>query len=91
MIPMEEIRKKSSEFLLKLYYKSKGNVNKFFPVYEIGEELGFDKDLTKEVEEYLKSKEKIEYRAFTDDPKLELGYKISITLEGIRQVEESLK
>jgi hypothetical protein len=52
-------------------------------MWEIGDQLGFDRDLTISIAQYLKDEGLLEFRA--------LGGIISITHYGNKEVEENLK
>lgn len=53
MINPEEMKKKRFQFLYKLYEMSEGNRALGFSKYRIGEELGFDHELTGVMAQYL--------------------------------------
>ena len=78
----DEIGKKRSDFLKKLYEFSDGTETKFLSMWEIGDQLGFDRDLTIFIVQYLKAEGLIQFRA--------LGGIISITHYGIKEAERSL-
>lgn len=82
MDSIEEINKKRFDFLKKLYELSGGNEHKLFNMWEIGDQLGFDHDLTISIAQYLKGEGLLGFRA--------LGGIISITHYGTKEVEENL-
>jgi hypothetical protein len=47
--PLEDIQSKGDRFLSELYGLSKGNQNRGFNMYEIGEGIGFDEFETEEI------------------------------------------
>jgi hypothetical protein len=77
----DELEKKRSDFLKRLYELSDGAETKFINMWEIGDQLGFDRDLTISIAQYLKGEGLIEFRA--------LGGIISITHYGIKEAERS--
>ena len=79
---IEELKKKRYLFLHSLWKLSGGNEYKLFPMWEIGDGLGFDNDLTDTICQYLKGEGLLE--TYT------LGPDIGITHEGVREVEEAL-
>ena len=50
----DELEKKRSDFLKRLYELSDGAETKFINMWEIGDQLGFDRDLTISIAQYLK-------------------------------------
>jgi hypothetical protein len=81
--PLDELENKRSDFLRKLYELSSRNEHKFFNMWEIGDQLGFDRDLTLSISQYLAGQGLLKFRA--------IGGIISITHYGIRETEENLK
>lgn len=82
MNEIEEMKKKRFQFLYRLYKLTGGDVFKQFDMYQTGKELGFDKDLTDKIVQYLKEEGLIKFLA--------MGGIIGITHQGIREVEEAL-
>jgi len=82
MNAIEEMKKKRFQFLHRLYELTGGNEFKWFNMFQIGKELGFEDDVTLNIAQYLEGEGLVEFRA--------LGDKIGITHEGIQQVEEAL-
>jgi len=81
----EEMKTKRSQFLHKLYGLTGGDESKWFRVFQIGEELGFDSNLTANIARYLGGEGLIVvHKTFTGDPNNNL---IGISHEGIREVE----
>jgi len=78
----EDMEKKRFQFLRRLYELTGGDECKLFDKLQIGKELGFEDDVTKNIAQYLNGEGLVEFRA--------LGDKIGITHEGIQQVEEAL-
>lgn len=79
MTTIEEIKEKRFQFLRKLYGLSGGDVSKGFDVSRIGEELGFDGDLTRNIVNYLLYEGLIANIG---------GGSVGITHWGIREVED---
>lgn len=77
-----EIVKQRLEFLKKVYDETDGDENKFVNMFDIGEELGFDRELSIKIYQYLKGEGLL--KPFT------LGGGIGITHAGIVKVEEDL-
>jgi hypothetical protein len=76
------LKKKRLDFLKKLYEVSESDETKFVNIYEIGSQLGFDRELTISITQYLKGEGLIQLRT--------IGGGISITHYGIKNVEKSL-
>lgn len=86
MNAIEEMKEKRFQFLHRLYELTGGDESKLFSMFEIGEERGFDRDLTVKIEQYLYGEELINHR-------LECGTRdreIAISHWGVRAVEEAL-
>ncbi len=83
MDSLDELEKKRFEFLRKLHELSDRNENKIVSMWEIGDQLGFDRNLTISIAQYLKGEGLLEFRA--------LGGIISITHYGNKEVEQNLK
>lgn len=81
MTIIEEKKEKRIQFLRKLYEMSSGEDNEMFNMHQIGEELGFDRDLTGNIAEYLEKEGLTEFQT--------IGGAIRITHRGIREVEEA--
>lgn len=82
METIEEERKRRLQFMKKLFEKSNGDELRYCMMFEIGEELGFDRDTTERVTQYLKGENLLEYKS--------LGGGIGITHWGVKEMEESL-
>ena len=83
----EELKKKRFQFLHKLYELTGGDESNWFKVFQIGEELGGDRDSTAKIAQYLEGERLIVVHATF------IGYcnkLIGISHEGIREVEEAL-
>ena len=79
---IEEKKKQRFQFLKRLYELSGGDKFKPFEMFEIGKELGFDKELTANLNQYLEGEMLIKYITFNNV--------ITITHIGIVEVEEAL-
>src|SRR3989344_5165042 len=79
---IEKLKAKRFQFLKKLWELSEGDEYKSFNMFEIGNELGFDHELTSSIYQYLRGEGLL--KAFT------LGGNIVITHAGIVEMEESL-
>ena len=79
MATIEEIKEKGFQFLRKLYELSGGDESEGFDVSRIGEELGYDSDLTGDIVDYLLEEELIVTTIGGGDTR--------ITHEGIQVVE----
>lgn len=66
-----------------LYEETGGSEMKWPNMWQLGEKLGFDKELTENIVEYLVGEFLIQYQA--------LGGAIGITHYGVREVEEALE
>ncbi len=82
MVDIQQLRKDRFKFLHLLYEKTEGSATKFLREREIGEELGFDKDLTYRIAEYLKGEMLLDYPEFGS---------VNITHEGVIEVETALQ
>ncbi len=78
---IDEIKKKRFRFLKKLYEKTEGDEQKWSNMWEIGEELGLEKDLAQRIYNYLQTEHLIESTVF--------GGGIKLTHKGVREVEEA--
>lgn len=81
MVDIEEMKKKRFQFLHKLYEITGGDKSKGFDYLWIGEALGFDRELTLNIEQYLTGEGLIKFQTLEH---------IGITHEGVREVEEAL-
>jgi hypothetical protein len=79
---VEELREARFRFLKALYDAVGGSLWTWPEMHELGASLGFDHELTGRVTDYLSGEGLVQYRA--------LGGIISITHEGIRQVEDAM-
>lgn len=80
--PPTERQGQRLQFLKRSHEKSGGNVRHGMDMWEVGEELGFDRETTTSVWDYLNAKGLVE-AAY-------LGGGYTITSEGIRYIEEGL-
>ncbi len=78
---IEELRKKRYQFLNALYEVTKGDEQSRVNMFEIGKELGFDRDLTSRIAKYLDGENLMKFRT--------IGGGIGITHFGIKEVEKS--
>ena len=77
---IDEMKKKRCQFLKKVYERSDRKVSEIVDIHQIGEELGFDRDLTLNIAQYLEEEGWIKFRT--------IGGKFGgITYRGIREVE----
>ena len=74
-------KKNSFLFLEKLYQITDGNSSSFVSMWELGSELGFDRQITRNIVDYLSEENLIE-------PKT-LGGGIGITHDGLIEIEDS--
>ena len=79
---IHELKAARFKFLNHLYELTGGNEMKQYKESEIGQELGFDKNLTDLIGQYLKNEGLIEYHTF--------GPMIGITHYGVTEVEDAL-
>lgn len=79
---VEELREARFRFLKALYDAAGGSLWKWPDMNELGASLEFDPELTGRVTDYLAGEGLVQYRA--------LGGIISLTHEGIRQVEDAM-
>jgi len=81
MNTIEDMKEKRFQFLYTLYNLAGGDEFKWFNMFQIGKELGFDRALTDNIVRYLKRERLIE-----------LGPRniIGISHDGIRKIEEAL-
>lgn len=82
MTTIEEIKRKRFQFLLRLYELTEGDEHKFVSMWEIGQELGFQVDLTQKITQYLTGEGLIKFQA--------IGGIIGITHWGVREIERAL-
>jgi len=84
----EEMKDKRSQFLHKLYELTGGDEYKWIKMSRIGEELGFDGDLTVKIAQYLIGEGLIVVQStYVGDPS---KYLIGISHDGIREVKETV-
>lgn len=81
MRAIEGIKEKRMKYLMTLYNLSDGDPEKWFDIFEIGKNVGFDNNLTKSVVNYLENAEFLS---------LETENIVVITYKGICEVENSL-
>lgn len=86
MNTIEETRKKRFQFLYRLYELTGGDESKPFSMFEIGEELSFDEDLTIIIEQYLHGEELINHILGCGTSDRE----IAILHRGVKEIEEAL-
>jgi hypothetical protein len=79
---IEEIRKKRFQFLKRVYELTNGHKFGRVNMFDIGNELGFDNQLTENISFYLNDEGLIKFIAF--------GGLISITHLGVREIEDAL-
>ena len=82
MASIDQLRKKRFQFLHRLYEKTEGNEREMVNMWELGNELGFDKAETNRISQYLVGEYLMEYAA--------QGGIIAITHQGIIEVEDAL-
>ena len=83
---IEEMREKRFRFLRRLWELTGGDESELFSMFKIGEELGFDKDLTVKIEQYFYGERLINHRLECGTRDREIG----ISHWGVRAVEEAL-
>lgn len=82
MVSIEELKKHRFQFLHFLYEKTEGDEHSHVNMWELGEELGFEKEKTNKITQYLVGESLMEYAA--------MGGIISITHQGVIEVENAL-
>ena len=82
MIAIEELRKRRFQFLNLLYEKTNGDRYTRVSMWDLGNELGYEKNETQSITQYLEGEGLMEYAA--------IGGVIAITHLGITEVEEAL-
>ena len=82
MAKIDELKKNRFQFLNLLYEKSGGDKYSHQNMHEIGNELGFNSDLTNTVTQYLEGEMLIEHTT--------IGGGIGITHHGVKEVESAL-
>ena len=82
VIVIEELRKKRFQYLELAYNKSGGSSFKHLNMWELGSELGFNRDEIGTICEYLNGEGLLEHRT--------VGGGIAITHYGVREIEEAL-
>jgi hypothetical protein len=80
---IHELKNKRQKYLLTLYEKTEGNKFSIVNMWDVGGELGFTKEETRNIVGYLESERMLQHES--------LGGGISITHEGILRAEESLE
>ena len=83
---IEEMKEKRFRFLRRLWELTGGDESELFSMFKIGEELGFDKDLTVKIEQYFYGERLINHRLECGTRDREIG----ISHWGVRAVEEAL-
>lgn len=86
MNAIEEMKEKRFQFLHRLWELTGGDESELFSMFKIGEELGFDKDLTVKIEQYFYGERLINHRLECGTRDREIG----ISHWGVRAVEEAL-
>ncbi len=81
MASIDELQKKRFQFLHRLYEKTEGNEREMINVWELGNELGFDKAETERISQYLEGEYLMEYAA---------RGAVAITHQGVIEVEDAL-
>jgi len=79
---INELKAARFRFLNHLYELTGGDEMKLYQQSEIGQDLGFDEQLTDLIGQYLKNEGLIEYHAF--------GPMIGITHDGVSEIEDAL-
>lgn len=87
MNTIEEMKEKRFQFLYRLYELTGGDESKQFSMFEIGEELGFDKDLTVIIEQYLSGEGLINHGSGGFGNR---GRAVGISHRGVKEIEEAL-
>jgi hypothetical protein len=82
MVHIDELRKKRFQFLHRLYERTEGNEREMINMWELGNELGFDRAETDRISQYLVGEYLMEYAA--------QGGIIAITHQGVIEVEDAL-
>ena len=83
----EEVKEKRFQFLHRLHELTGGDTSKLFSMFEIGEELGFDEDLTGIIEQYLSGEGLINHgRGGLGTRDRDVG----ILHRGVKEIEEAL-
>lgn len=82
MPSIEELRKMRFQFLNLLYEKTGGDKFKRVIMWDIGSELGFERDVTRSITQYLEGESLIEFAT--------AGGGIAITHYGVKEVEEAI-
>jgi len=83
MAEIQELKKKRFDFLKKVYEVTGGDENVWPDMWEIGSELGYDRELTEKIAQYLDGEWLIEFKA--------IGGGIKITHRGIVEMEAALE
>lgn len=83
----EEMKEKRFQFLHRLYELTGGDESKPFSMFEIGEELGFDEDLTGIIEQYLSGEGLINHGSGGFGT---CDRDVGISHRGIKEIEEAL-
>lgn len=78
---IEELRKKRFQYLNLLYGKTGGDKFNLVNMWDLGNELGFSKEETKTITQYLKGEGLMEYAT--------IGGGIGITHYGVKEVEDA--
>jgi len=79
---IEETKKKRFQFLHRLYELADGDEHSFFDPSQIGQEIGFDEELTYKIVQYLEGEGLVRT--------VDLGGDIVISHFGVREIEEAL-
>ncbi len=82
MPSIEELRKMRFQFLNLLYEKTGGDKFNRVSMWDIGSELGYERNVTQSISQYLEGEGLIEYAT--------IGGGIAITHYGVREVEEAI-
>lgn len=81
MTSLEEKKEKRFKMLKMIFDISGGNIYKFSNMWDIGDKLGFDRETTEQIAQYLAGEGLIEFRG--------LGGGIGISHYGIKQIERA--
>ncbi len=82
MMSVDEMKKKRFRFLQKVYDITEGSETAIVDMWQIGEELGFDRQVTEKIVTYLEGESLIESRA--------LGGAIGLSHYGVTEIEDAL-
>ena len=81
-LTIDELRLRRLQFIYRLYELTEGNEYAYVNMFDLGKELGLDKDLSSSITQYLRGESLLAYKA--------IGGIIGITHGGVVEVEEAL-